>query len=393
MKKYGIIILMTLFMILPIEVNALTGSVKISCSPNSISEKETVECLITGTTDENVKSISGNIEISDNLSISSFKVNEKWIQNSNENDKININTSDDISGDFEIGTISIKVSDNAQAGNESIKLTSVIFKDKDEEEFTVSNATTNLEIKSSSKGLSNMTVENGTLSPIFKTDINDYSVTINSNKFSLNIVAANSDDKITITEGEMGASLKANDIIFEPNEQGMMLINIKVGSGKNAVNYVLIVRKENNNSESTYDNSLASLTVGGKTVKLTKDKYDYEVTLSSNIGYKVKATLSDPENFVFDEFNNGNGTFSGDDFIITINPKDSSSGYESITYRVVIKTSSSNNNTPSGSNENHDEVSGNPQTSDIPMFLMAIILISSLIISLSLYKKNMTGYN
>ena len=78
----------------------------------------------------------------------------------------------------------------------------------------------------------------------------------------------------------------------------------------------------------------------------------------------------------------GNGSWVN----IKIVPKDPSSGAKSITYTInVLKKGSSSN----GTNNSSNNASKSPQTGDISMFFMALILISSLVGSLYLYKKNL----
>ena len=82
------------------------------------------------------------------------------------------------------------------------------------------------------------------------------------------------------------------------------------------------------------------------------------------------------------------------EFVLKINPKDKSSGASSETYTIKVKktSSSSGNNVGTGSS-NKDDVPSNPQTSDVPAMLMALVLMFSLIASITLYKKNLKGYN
>ena len=413
MRKYGIFVLITLFMFLPIKVNALTGSVSLSCSPNSVSAGGTAECVVSGVSDGNVKKITADIEHNDNFTVTGFVANEKWTKNGENNESINISTNEDISGNFELGKITVKVNDDATIESGKVILASILFYDSDNNEVSLSNASTTIEIgdenddggdegenppdepeQPTGTGLESLTIENGTIESDFVTTVYEYIVTISSDTFGLNMKAVNSDDKISVVEGETESSLDANNITFKPNEQGLMFINIVVGTGDKAVKYVLLVEKEDSGVVEEPKNLLASLIVGGKTVDLKPGDLDYEVTLDSNIGYKVSATLSDPDNYVFDEFENGNGTFSGESFVIIIHPKDPLSGLKSVTYRVLIKQSKpSTGGSSATGGASSGSTTTNPETSDIPMFLMALVLIASLVISIALYKKNIDAYN
>lgn len=249
--------------------------------------------------------------------------------------------------------------------------------------------------------LSSLTVTGGTLSPKFSSTTYNYTVQLNDTKFSLNMTASNSDyqNKIVVTDID-GNTLDASNIVFKNDGgQGIMVVTIIVNEKTRYELGVRYVQEE-------LDNSLSSLKVGDQLVKLESGKYDYSVNVGKDVNeVKIEAFLKDSNNF---KFVDGNGLTTlqipsaVNSYALMIEPKDSSSGGKSVTYLITINrdglsvpaekpSSGSSNSKPS--NNNQGNATTNPSTGGISMFLMAFVLIASLIGSIYLYKKNLEGYN
>jgi len=237
------------------------------------------------------------------------------------------------------------------------------------------------------------------------TSINkSYVAEIDSNTFSIVATASNSDyqDKIKITNIEGGDPLNADNITFNPNGEYMVLL-IAVNNATGDDVYNLMIKKAVNNADDEKkDNTLKSLTVGGKKVDLSSCKkegngYTCSVTLDSKVNsYLVNAVLNDATNFEFDEDNGGNGNYTGDSFLVIIKPKDKTLGIADLQYMVNVKMpgaggSSSTPATPSKPSSSSN-IMQNPQTGNIASFVMAMVLVFSLVASVLLYKKNMESY-
>lgn len=401
MKKFRILILITLMMFLPFKVHALTGSIEVDCNPKNVAPGNEVKCVIKGTSDGEITSFEIPFELSENLTAVSFDTATGWEGSDINTNKIQSYASGDgFSGNFNIGTLTLKVNADAPDGEESIKFINMSFFD-DKDTANITDKAISLTVKEQeevSKGLTNLTVTNGgKLQPDFTTTNDQYRVVISSNTFGLTATPANSSDTVKFVNGSTNEELNSSNITYNPvTGQNMMLIEIIVGSGSSETKYALVVSKEQTGEEPTYDNTLKSLTVGGKTVELKSGVYDYTITLESTRGYEVKSVLNDPENFTFDDKSNGNGTGSGPVYTIIVLPKDASKG-TSVTYTININTNSTptpstpnSNNKPTGGGTN---VNTNPNTGDIPAFLMAIVLVASLVVSIILYKRNMNSYN
>lgn len=388
MKKIKFIIL-SLLLIFPVEAYALTGKISIVCNPTTVKPGENVECLIKGNSDELVGSIESTITLKEGLSIVSFSPKNPFEGNDVAGNKIETYNSSGVKDDFDIGTLKLKVADTATDGTFSLGLVNTKFYGKDDKENTVSNASANIVVKSQevSKGLKSLSVEGYNISPIFNSEQTGYMVTIKGDSFKINAVAANDNEEVLIyNEEDINTPLSANNIKFSPKD-GAMAIIIKVGT----IEYNLVVTRE---IEQEYDNTIKSITVGGKKIDLIAGKYDgYEVTLDDVKDYDIKIVLNDEDNFYVADATDGVISWQDAGVIrIVIYPKDSSSGIETLTYWITVKKAGGSSTSSSRPSSTGGTMT-NPQTGNISIFVITLVLIGSLILSLNLYKKNMNYYN
>lgn len=389
MKKIKFIIL-SLLLIFPVEAYALTGKISIVCNPTTVKPGENVECLIKGNSDELVGSIESTITLKEGLSIVSFSPKNPFEGNDVAGNKIETYNSSGVKDDFDIGTLKLKVADTATDGTFSLGLVNTKFYGKDDKENTVSNASANIVVKSQevSKGLKSLSVEGYNISPIFNSEQTGYMVTIKGDSFKINAVAANDNEEVLIyNEEDINTPLSANNIKFSPKD-GAMAIIIKVGT----IEYNLVVTRE---IEQEYDNTIKSITVGGKKIDLIAGKYDgYEVTLDDVKDYNIKIVLNDEDNFYVADATDGVISWQDAGVIrIVIYPKDSSSGIETLTYWITVKKAGGSSTPSSSRPSSTGGTMTNPQTGNISIFVITLVLIGSLILSLNLYKKNMNYYN
>lgn len=246
--------------------------------------------------------------------------------------------------------------------------------------------------------LSGLKVTGGELIPEFVSSRFSYQIELDSPTFSLDIVANNSDyqDKIVVVDVN-GNKLDPKNITFSNDGgQGYMYMKIIVNDDTSSP-YELVAHYEQN----TLDNSLSSLKINNEVVELKDGQTDYVIKVSQDVTeVNVQAILKDTTNFEFREGNEpgifkiADGTTS---IALVVIPKNSEIGATSKTYIIEIvkegvpgNSSSSNNN--SNNNNGNNNTTTNPSTGGVSMFLMAVILISSLIGSVILYQKNLEGY-
>lgn len=260
--------------------------------------------------------------------------------------------------------------------------------------------------------LSELKVTNGTMNPsnISGTDT-DYIINLNSSVFGLSMTASNPDyqDDIVVKDASGNVINDLNNITFkDPSGQGLMPITVTV-NGKTT--YSLLVHYESVN----LDNTLKSITINGQQIQLIPGVYNYEHVVSKDVtNVVVAAVINDNENFMFGSSSNAPGTLSITDMVsvlIVVEPKDASIGAKSATYAIDIIREGANDDKPndkpnndnnkpngnaggnnSGISNNGSNVNRNPGTGDVSMYLMAFILVASLIGSIVLYRKNLEGY-
>ena len=272
--------------------------------------------------------------------------------------------------------------------------------------------------------LSNLEVTNGKLLTPITTPINvPYVITLDSSTFGLKATASNPDYNNSIVFKDVNGNVISDpsNITFSGDGgQTSMTITVTVNNQKTYTLFISYERKE-------LDNSLKSITISGVELPLVAGQIDYDYTVGKDVtSFDVVVELNDSTNFKFGDGSNFlDGTFViGSDGISYVNievvPIDSSIGAESVLYTVTVTRegnvstppadnndkpsdnggSSNNtgnnggttNNGNSSNNSSSGNVNSNPTTGDISKFLMAIILIASLVGSIIIYQKNLEGY-
>jgi len=230
--------------------------------------------------------------------------------------------------------------------------------------------------------LKSLKINGGELNPQFTPMTFSYNVNnFISNTLSLEyeVTDPSYQDQVVVTvNGKEITDL--NNIPYEVTEANkVMLITIIVG---NDTEYNIFVYKELNNSLDSY---LNSITINNENLELVSGKYDYVYTVSDDVKtVDIAAELKDNENFRFGTSSNIPASFDMTGkvtAIINVESTDSLSGIPSVTYTVTVVNESYN-----------PDVDDNPKTADTSMYVMALILLLSLVGSTVLYKKNLNAY-
>ena len=184
MKKRCLILLISLFCFIPTFVYGATGSISIKCDSNFLVAGDSTNCVISGSSDEVVTAISASLNAS-NITFVSFTPSSKWVGDDISNGKIDIYTADDISGNFEIGTLKIKVNDGVYNIDDSVELKDVLYYNSSYSSYNVDSSSFNIKI--------------------INDDSNDNDDN-NDNNNSSTSNAVNNNDKNTITNPKTGQS-------------------------------------------------------------------------------------------------------------------------------------------------------------------------------------------
>lgn len=121
----GIIGLLT-----PFSIKALTGDVTVSCAKDKLLKGETTTCTVKGNITEGVSAVSAKVDLGENLTFVSFTPDSSW-QGDGEEGNIELYTDNNKSGNFNIGTITVKAGDTSgvstRVGLKEVKLSDASF--------------------------------------------------------------------------------------------------------------------------------------------------------------------------------------------------------------------------------------------------------------------------
>lgn len=303
-----------------------------------------------------------------------------------------------------LGTFYVKTSNNATVGSSyNIQITDGDFMNgmtTVKKDLTASTSLTVVDAPvQTATGLKSLrVVSGGIMNKTFDSNTFRYAIQLDSadtTKFKLSAEAVNSADTIKVVD-ESGTEFElSKDIDFIPDDSGSMRIIITVGSGSNAVVYNLIVNRPT--PQGVGKPTLKSLIIGGNTVALVNDTFDYTVTLDADSikNYTVVAELSDPDNFRFKNSDvlSPHELSGAQEFMISIVSKDGKA-YGSENYIITVKAAEGGSGTtPTSPTPIQETPKSNPSTGSGSAIFMGILLVVSFAASMYYYKKNMSQYN
>ena len=393
--------------------NVFAGEIIVSSSVenNTVPKGSEVSVKINLKTSEVIKECTFKLEndetiefVSKSFLVNTWKVSEDGVDGVKIiNDSLENN---DLTNGQNIGEFKYKVNDNGRVIIKTVECKS------ETESFNHDDVIVNLTALEDEKDttLKSLKIINGSMNPadISVNHEGSYIVTLNDSNFGLEMVTSDSEyqDDIVVTDVDGNIINDVTNITFnDPTNQGQIPLTITVFDNTKYNLLVTYTKKD-------LDNSLSSITINGEQLNLEKGKYDYEYIVDEDVGdIIVAAVIKDIKNFKFGDRSNAPSTFPISDtvsVIIIVEPKDSSSGGEAVVYNIEVtkkKNSSSNGgsinqgtngsgNTGSntGNNVNNTNTNTNPGTADMPMVLMACILIVSLMSSVFLYRRNINSY-
>ena len=272
MQKKILIIISLLVVLIPINVKAATGNIKITCDKEKIKAGDSTTCIISGITDSEIIGISATLNLTDNLTFTSFTKNNSWSEGSIENNKLDIYSENYLNNNFDIGAMVITAKDNISNTNEKMTLKDITFQnDKsnnaEENSFKVSDAITDIRIPSNVNTLSSLTISGIPFN--FSEDNTNYQ--LETTETSVTISATAKDSKATVT-GDIGTK----NLNYGGNN-----FSIKVTSESGDVKtYTINITRPDNRSKENY---LTSFAFSNYNIDFTKDKTDYNITLENKI--------------------------------------------------------------------------------------------------------------
>lgn len=266
--RYLKYLVVSLLLLLPINIMALSADVVLDCDKAMLSINEEVNCSINvNATNGGITEFNAITKVSSNLEISSITISSEW-NNSSSGNNISVSSDTAKSGNINIGSVKVKATSVVPETNESISLTNITLKDEEAILVNKNDLSKNIRIPSNNASLTSLSISVGTLSPAFSADNQEYYV---------NSVDS---DNITITvSGNANASIIGTGTKSLNYGTNTFEITVKAEAG-NVKIYKLIVNRVDNRSS---DNTLKSIRINGNLIDFDSNKHSYALTLTSSI--------------------------------------------------------------------------------------------------------------
>lgn len=323
MKKiFNKISLIIILLIIPLN-KVSASSINISC-PDKATPNQTIECKITGTSDKYISSINAKTTSTENIEIIKFKEDEIW-EGGGDSKSFDLYTDINKTNDFNIGTLSIKIKNDAPSKTETISINNIYYYDSNFKEIKVNNISKDIKILSINNNLSNLEVSGHNLSPTFNKNTLEYKLTTSNEKIT--IEATQEAEKSTIT----GTGIK--ELQYGTNKFSVVVTS-EAGSKKE---YILIVtrltedkskeeiekpkeqlpkdeslneqaQEETTETEKDNNNKLKTLKITNYDIEFNSNVYTYNIDIDNNVtkldilaetsNPKTKITIKGNENLV-----------------------------------------------------------------------------------------------
>lgn len=304
MKKNLIILLILIGIILPLKVNALSGSISLSCNPSTIKPGATSTCTLSGYGDSGVAGVDAKVSTSGNISLVSINTSTSW-QGNGDGNHIGLYSDTDKTGSFPIATIvvkgtsegtgtvsiyDVKFADGATYKNVVIggKSSTITVKNPTPANTNTTKPSTNTNTtkpstntnttkpttnttntdkeenkKSNDATLKSITLSSGKIN--FKATTYEYNVEVGNDVEELKVTAVKNNDKAVVT-------LPTNTKLNVGKNDLKIQVKAEDGTVKTYTLHVVRLNKVlSNNSK------LAELKVDGKTIKLESNTYSYDL--------------------------------------------------------------------------------------------------------------------
>lgn len=129
-------------LLIPLKVNALTGSVNINCSKNSLYVGESTTCSISGYSSEEVSAISTQLSTQGNINVTNISKSSAWQGESG--NKLDLYTESNKTGSFTLATFNVSAT---SVGNGTINLSPSTFVDANFNDNGVAGKSINISVK------------------------------------------------------------------------------------------------------------------------------------------------------------------------------------------------------------------------------------------------------
>lgn len=272
------IIYILIFMFLPlINVKANTVSLKLECPKEAIPGNDII-CTLNGVAEEvKITSLSTKITVEGNMEFVSFNNESSWNLTTEDEGIINLTSESSKTGNFKIGTITLKAKNNDDDAKSSISFMNNIFYSDNSSELTILPISKTIRIHSTNNKLHTIFLSTEPLSPAFDKEITTYTATTNNDTITIN-ASPESKYSTIIGTGKKELSYGVNDfeikVTSEVGETIIYKISItRIDDGSNNIN----------NTGKTNDSKLQKLSIEGYDIDFNKNIYNYNIEVEKEI--------------------------------------------------------------------------------------------------------------
>lgn len=360
----------TLLLLIPFRVQALTGSTMMQCDKTSVVPGAVITCTLRGTaSDGEVSAISAKIKTSGNLTLDTVAVDSAW-QGNGDGGSIDLYTDSNKSNTFGIATFIVKVSNSVAGGlAEKITIDAIKFYDGNYDEVVIENCSQDISVISTINTLSGLTLSNGTLTPSFSGDTLNYSAVVNTDKVTIAVNKTDTNSTISGDIGEVNLGYGVNTFKIHVTSQ----------SGSVRTYIVLITRPD----ERDKDNQLAGLLVDNNSIELIDGQTEYQYEVDNSVKeVEVNAILNSSKASFVDGFAPGMVTLNEGENKIELKVR--AENEEIVTYTLTITRKSV---VPSDDKGTESNQVTNPKTGMTAVYVVIGIVVVSAILVFCFYKQ------
>ena len=241
MKKRIIFLVGLIGLVLPLGVKADEITTSLNCNKTNVKASEEISCTIKVNTTKKINSVDMKIDLGSDLTFIDFIKDTSWEGDEGET-WIALYTSENKSGEVNVGTFKVKASNNVNGVSTSISLKEIeiTFEDFTDQKF--SDVTQNIRMVSTINTLENIKIDNVAVTG-FSKDKTSYDITVASDKTSVTISADKTNTSSTVS----------GDIGTKTLNYGINTFNINVTSESGtSKTYTLKVNRPDNRSGEKY---------------------------------------------------------------------------------------------------------------------------------------------
>ena len=307
-----------------INAKALNGSVIIDCGKKELAPNETTSCTIKGTSDDEITGVSLKLALGDNLTLVSTSVDSTFWYGDAENGFFALATTKNPSGNFDIGSFTIKAGSINTGYDSTVSVNEAVFSSANFDDVDASVNTESIRVLSTIKTLSKISID-GTEIDSFSANTKVYNIDVNSSKKKINITVEKTNDNATV-QGDIGEKTL---------KYGKNTFTITVEAEDLSTNqYTLNVNRAE-------IRELKTLKVNGTEVDLKSGKYEYTITVENSVtSVELAGELMNSDSVEFADkynFRKVDGLKEGNNEIL-IKTKDANN--EVLTYKINVNRSS-----------------------------------------------------